>query len=144
MLDDSPFEGAALRGVRPDLNAIGDSGDASAASAGADARVADIGPTDDGPDDEIDMQIGEEQRKAILRKEPHQPTKEEVEEHEATGHVVHRSWCLHCKRARVTDDPHRRGHMSWRRRKANSQLCPWIIVTSILEMVVKILCHVWW
>ena len=60
MLDDSPFEGAALRGVRPDLNAIGDSGDASAASAGADARVADRGPTDDGPDDKIDMQIGEE------------------------------------------------------------------------------------
>ena len=78
MLDDSPFEGAALRGVRPDLNAIGDSGDASAASAGADARVADIGPTDDEPDDETDMQIGEEQRKAILRKEPHQPTKKKL------------------------------------------------------------------
>ena len=73
----------------------GSSGDVPAASAGADAF-----------EDEVDLEIGEEQRKAIVKKEPHQPSQAEVDEHESTGHVVHRSWCLHCKRARVTADRH--------------------------------------
>jgi len=29
-----------------------------------------------------------------------------VEEHEATGHVSHRSWCRHCERARKAENPH--------------------------------------
>ncbi|CAL1141278.1 unnamed protein product [Cladocopium goreaui] len=109
------------RGVRPQINAVGedpavsagadameDGGDVSAASAGAgssgDVPAASAGA--DAFEDEVDLEIGEEQRKAIVKKEPHQPSQAEVDEHESTGHVVHRSWCLHCKRARVTADRH--------------------------------------
>ena len=31
----------------------------------------------------------------------------EVEEHEASGHVVHRSWCVYCQAARAMTNPHR-------------------------------------
>ena len=85
-----------------------DGGDVSAASAGAESS-GDVPAASAGADafeDEVDLEIGEEQRKAIVKKEPHQPSQAEVDEHESTGHVVHRSWCLHCKRARVTADRH--------------------------------------
>ena len=44
-----------------------------------------------------------------VRKAPHMPTKEEVEEHEAQGHAVHRSWCAHCVQSRAVDRPHEKG-----------------------------------
>ena len=39
-------------------------------------------------------------------KSPDSPTTRELEEHEATGCVVYRSWCPHCVRARATVNPH--------------------------------------
>ena len=85
-----------------------DGGDVPAASAGAESS-GDVPAASAGADafeNEVDLEIGEEHRKAIVKKEPHQPSQAEVDEHESTGHVVHRSWCLHCKRARVTADRH--------------------------------------
>ena len=32
----------------------------------------------------------------------------EAEEHEASGHVAHGSWCTHCMAARAAINPHRR------------------------------------
>ncbi|CAK9001096.1 unnamed protein product [Durusdinium trenchii] len=92
-------------GVRPQINAVGDSPAGSAGGDGvADADVpaasAGAGTDDEATEEQVDMQIGEEQRQAIIKREPHQPTQAEVDEHEATGRAVHRSWCLHCKRAR--------------------------------------------
>ena len=49
-----------------------------------------------------------EQRRARVPKAPTAPTKPEVEEHEATGHVIHRSWCPHCVRARGDLERHPR------------------------------------
>ena len=37
---------------------------------------------------------------------PSQPTAAEIAEHEASGHVTHRSWCIHCMRARKAVQPH--------------------------------------
>ena len=34
------------------------------------------------------------------------PTTQELEEHQATAHAVHRSWCGHCMRARATAARH--------------------------------------
>ena len=34
------------------------------------------------------------------------PTAQELEEHQATAHAVHRSWCGHCMRARATAARH--------------------------------------
>ena len=50
--------------------------------------------------------VGEEQRAVVLPRGPLQPTAEEIAEHEATGHVTHRSWCPHRVRARATIHPH--------------------------------------
>ena len=104
------FHPASTSGVSPQLNAVDEP---SADSAGDEFEAGTDVPADsagaEALDEAVDMEIGEEQRKAIIRREPHQPTQAEVEEHEATGQVVHRSWCLHCKRARVTADRHAHG-----------------------------------
>ena len=39
-------------------------------------------------------------------KGPSMPTERELEEHEATGCVIYRSWCPHCVRAKATVNPH--------------------------------------
>ena len=39
-------------------------------------------------------------------KGPKAPSSAELEEHLATAHAVHRSWCGHCMRARATWDRH--------------------------------------
>ena len=84
------------------MNALGE--DVPAASAGAEAEEsADIEGRA-----EASEEVGEEQRKAIVKRDPKQPTRDEIELHEATGHVSHRSWCLHCQRARATAQGHRR------------------------------------
>ena len=64
------------------MNALGD---VPAASAGAGSEDADI----EGQA-EASEEVGDEQRKAIVKRDPKQPTREEIELHEATGHVSHR------------------------------------------------------
>ena len=56
--------------------------------------------------EEVEEEV-EEQRKAKVLRAPTAPTQAEVEEHEATGHVIHRSWCPHCVRARGDLERHR-------------------------------------
>ena len=51
--------------------------------------------------------VAEEQQPAVRVKSPLQPTAAEVAEHEATGHVVYRSWCPICIAARGHGQPHR-------------------------------------
>ena len=51
---------------------------------------------------------GEEQRKVNVPLGPSQPTAREIAEHEASGHAVHRSWCVHCTRARGNVQSHPR------------------------------------
>ena len=38
----------------------------------------------------------EESVRPKLVKAPEDPTQEEIDEHEATGHVIYRNWCRHC------------------------------------------------
>ena len=45
---------------------------------------------------------GVEVARAKVARSPKDPTREEIEEHLATAHAVHRSWCGHCMRARTT------------------------------------------
>ena len=45
---------------------------------------------------------GVEVERPKVSRSPKDPTREEIEEHLATGHAVHRSWCGHCVRARTT------------------------------------------
>ncbi|CAE7245381.1 unnamed protein product [Symbiodinium sp. CCMP2592] len=61
----------------------------------------------DGPADPEGEGSGE-QRRARVPRAPTAPTRAEVEEHEATGHVIHRSWCPHCVRARGDLERHPR------------------------------------
>ena len=49
---------------------------------------------------------GEEQKKVLVPRAPSQPTAAEIAEHAASGHVSHRSWCIHCVRARKAVQPH--------------------------------------
>ena len=49
---------------------------------------------------------GEEQQRAVVPKSPDQPTADQIAQHEASGHAVHRSWCVHCQRARKMINPH--------------------------------------
>ena len=44
--------------------------------------------------------------KANVPKVPGAPSREEISQHEASGHAVHRTWCVHCTRARGTTNPH--------------------------------------
>ncbi len=57
-------------------------------------------------DDVEEKENGEEQNKVAIFKAPCNPTISEIEEHEAAGHVVFRSWCCHCVRARSFGNPH--------------------------------------
>ena len=49
---------------------------------------------------------GEEQQRAVVPKSPDQPTADQIAQHEASGHAVHRSWCVHCQGARKMINPH--------------------------------------
>ena len=42
----------------------------------------------------------------MVPKSPDQPTADQIAQHEASGHAVHRSWCVHCQRARKMINPH--------------------------------------
>ena len=63
----------------------------------------------EGGESEPSEEIGEEQRQVVVKRSPADPTSKEILEHRAAGHVVHRSWCIHCQRARVTSQRHRSG-----------------------------------
>ena len=58
-------------------------------------------------DDREDDDQGEEQHPVAVPSSPTAPSVAEIEEHEASGHVVHRSWCPPCVRARGVFNPHR-------------------------------------
>lgn len=49
---------------------------------------------------------GEELRAPKVLRAPKAPTSREIEEHEATGHAVFRSWCGHCVRAKGLHERH--------------------------------------
>ncbi|CAE7228779.1 unnamed protein product [Symbiodinium sp. CCMP2592] len=49
---------------------------------------------------------GEEQQRTVVPKSPDQPTADQIAQHEASGHAVHRSWCVHCQRAHKMVNPH--------------------------------------
>ncbi|CAE7358585.1 unnamed protein product [Symbiodinium sp. CCMP2592] len=46
---------------------------------------------------------------AIARRSPKDPSPAEIDEHRAAGHVTHRSWCIHCCRARAGAPRHATG-----------------------------------
>ena len=60
-------------------------------------------------DDEPDEQPGRPLR-ARLPMSPPRPTAQEIEQHEAQGHVHYRSWCPACVAARGTGQSHRERH----------------------------------
>ena len=45
-------------------------------------------------------------RSVVVWKPPLAVSSEDREEHEASGHVAHRSWCVHCVVARGSMHPH--------------------------------------
>ena len=49
----------------------------------------------------------EEARAPKVLRSPTSPTAEEIEEHEAIGHAIHRAWCGHCIRARGLRKQHK-------------------------------------
>ena len=55
---------------------------------------------------EEDEAVDHGNRKPKLLRSPVQPTLEEIEEHESTGHAQHRTWCGHCMRARGLHEQH--------------------------------------
>ena len=53
-----------------------------------------------------DEELGE--RKAAKLRDPRRPNKEQIAEHELSGHLPMRDWCPHCVRGRGMEAPHRR------------------------------------
>ena len=51
---------------------------------------------------------GEEQARPRILKAPHEPSQNEIDEHEAMGHAVYRSWCKVCIAAKGVGQPHHR------------------------------------
>ncbi|CAE7515888.1 unnamed protein product [Symbiodinium natans] len=72
------------------------------------ATLKEKGGTEDDRFAEEPEAPGEEQQRAIVPKSPDQPTADQIAQHEASGHAVHRSWCVHCQRARKMVNPHYR------------------------------------
>ena len=62
----------------------------------------DLGPLGPG----FSRQARLEARAPKLLRSPNSPTEQEIEEHEAMGHSIHRSWCGHCIRARGLTEQH--------------------------------------
>ena len=56
-------------------------------------------------EEESEQEI-EEGQKAKQIRQPQQPTRQELEEHELT-HVPFRDWCVHCCKGKVRNNPHR-------------------------------------
>ncbi|CAK0894978.1 unnamed protein product, partial [Prorocentrum cordatum] len=59
----------------------------------------DLCPYDEGQPGDEEMQAEDEAVEQEVPKQPHRvkaPTREEVEDHESSGHAVYRTWCRHC------------------------------------------------
>ena len=66
------------------------------------------GSSEQYPDMERQMEINQEGTQGLrarIKKEPQRPSREEVEEHNAT-HVPFRNWCDHCVRGQCQAEPH--------------------------------------
>jgi len=50
---------------------------------------------------------GYESQKPRIPHKVHEPTKQELDEHIATGHASYRTWCPHCVKAKGQANPHR-------------------------------------
>ena len=79
---------------------------------GAEEREGGDGEVIERGDDEDEEQC-EEQEEAGKRNvknihDPKLPSKEEVKEHYASGHMPYRSWCHHCVRGRGRERDHHR------------------------------------
>ena len=62
----------------------------------------------EGGEDESMQEGAEEGRRPLFRKSENQPSSQEVQEHMKT-HIPYRSWCAHCVRGRVRNNPHKSG-----------------------------------
>ena len=57
-------------------------------------------------EDERKSEEENEEKDVEVKRAPGQPTKEEYEEHLATGHVVYRPWCEYCVKGQAKADKH--------------------------------------
>ena len=60
-----------------------------------------------GFEDAEESEEEEEGRRPVLKRSPHQPTNEEIREHNVS-HVPYRSWCPECVKGRGKEDHHKR------------------------------------
>ena len=60
------------------------------------------------PDGDVE-QTGQQEVVQRRRRHPLEPTPEQRDAHECSGHVPYRSWCRACVTGRARDDPHSRG-----------------------------------
>ena len=58
-------------------------------------------------DDALDPEVGEEEVKVKVARNPGNPTLEEVERHNVT-HMPYRAWCPVCVEAKGKEEPHKR------------------------------------
>ena len=58
-------------------------------------------------EDEHEEEAGERGPLPRLRRAPAQPDQDEVDQHNASGHIPRRLWCPACVRASLEEDPHR-------------------------------------
>ena len=66
------------------------------------------GEKDNEEDGDLDDENEERESESLPKlRDPGQPSKEEVEEHNLS-HLPHRSWCEICVKARAKEGPHRR------------------------------------
>ena len=57
--------------------------------------------------DDSEEETGNQKDKVPKLRKPHQPTREEWEEHMIL-HLPYRNWCPHCVNGRAKNEPHRR------------------------------------
>ena len=78
-------------------------------NAASDAPEARADPAEGVADEAMEEAIEEveESVRPKLVKAPEDPTQEEIDEHEATGHVIYRSWCRNCIAGRAIGQPRR-------------------------------------
>ena len=81
--------------------------------AGCISQYTPVSPdTQQGPEKDKEMEdvseevVCEEVRAPVTVRNPLNPTRKEIEEHEVT-HIPFRSWCKHCIRGRAVNTPHK-------------------------------------
>ena len=103
---------AAAETIEKELNAASDAPEARADPA--------EGVADEAMEEAIE-EVEESVRPKLVKAED--PTQEEIDEREATGHVIYRSWCRHCIAGRAIGQPRRTRSEE---QKAWCQLWHWI------------------